>query len=65
MGDTVILSAEASAAISRVRKAEEELNAAVRALPDDIEAKFTNVEYRTIEMPIDRDILCVNLRKRL
>lgn len=65
MRQTVILSAEASAAISRVRKAEEELNAAVRALPGDIEATFTNVEYRTIEMPIDRDILFVTLRKRL
>jgi len=65
MGETVVLSAEVSEKISRVRKAEEELNAAVRALPNDIEATFTTMEYGVMGVPLEREMIVANLRKRL
>lgn len=62
---TSILPDEYVEAISKVRKAEADLNAAIQALPDDIEVAIRTVDIQTIGQPAEREMVCVNIRKVL
>jgi len=65
MGETMIMSEEDTAAVSRVRKAEQELNAAIQDLPGDIGVAIRTLDYNTIGVPPEREMLCINLSRML
>lgn len=48
-------------AVSRVRQAEAELNAAIQALPGRFNVAINTVDITTIGQRPDREIICVNL----
>ena len=62
---TVILSEEDTAAIRRVRVAEQELNEAIQALPGTIGVAIHTLDCNTMDVPADRENICINLSRVL